>query len=81
VSYLKWTWPGHSCLRNVVAMFHVLEKEMAWRKSVGKAPWPALETYKPIVAMGAAAPLAEEQLMADYFRMTFSPCCLRCAGP
>lgn len=57
----------HSCLRNVVALFHVLEKEMAWRKSAGKAGYGALETFKPIVAIGANHPLEDELLMADHF--------------
>ena len=49
-------------------LFHVLEKEMAWRKSVGKAAYGALNTYKPIVAVGAEHPLEDELLMADHFR-------------
>jgi len=60
----------HSCLRNVVALFHVLEKEIAWRKSTGKseASYGALKSFKPIVAAGAEHPLEEELLMADHFR-------------
>ncbi|KAH8905125.1 nucleoside hydrolase [Coniochaeta sp. PMI_546] len=57
----------HNCLRNVVALFHVLEKEMEWRKSAGKATYGALEAYKPIVAVGAEHPLEDEILMADHF--------------
>lgn len=58
----------HNCLRNVVALFHVLEKEMEWRKSTGKGTYEALKTYKPIVAVGAEHPLEDELLMADHFR-------------
>ncbi|PSR92400.1 Inosine/uridine-preferring nucleoside hydrolase domain-containing protein [Coniella lustricola] len=60
--------PLQSCLRNVVAMFHVLEKENAWRKEVGKPEgFPALKHSKPIVAVGAEHPLQDEILQADYF--------------
>ena len=60
----------HSCLRNVVALFHVLEKEIAWRKSTGQpdAGYGALKTFKPIIAVGAEHPLEEELIMADHFR-------------
>lgn len=58
-----------SCLRNVVAIFHVLEKEMAWRKSTGRAEgYEAMKASKPIVAVGPEHPLCEDELMADYFR-------------
>jgi len=61
--------PLQSCLRNVVALFHVLEKEMAWRKATGTASeaYGALKAFKPIVAVGADHPLEDELLMADYF--------------
>lgn len=60
--------PLQSCLRNVVALFHVLEKEMAWRESAGKAgSYGALRAFKPIVAVGAEHPLEDELLMADHF--------------
>ncbi|KAK3336050.1 Inosine/uridine-preferring nucleoside hydrolase domain-containing protein [Cercophora scortea] len=61
--------PLQSCLRNVVALFHVLEKELAWRESVGKTggAYGALRTFKPIVAVGASHPLEEEEIIADYF--------------
>lgn len=56
-------------LKNVVALFHVLEKEMAWRQSNGKAEgFEAMKAHKPIVAMGAEHPLEDEELMADNFR-------------
>ncbi|KAL2165620.1 hypothetical protein VTG60DRAFT_4241 [Thermothelomyces hinnuleus] len=59
--------PLQSCLRNVVALFHVLEKEMAWRESTGKPTYGALNAYKPIVAVGAEHALEDEQLVADHF--------------
>ncbi|KAK3394783.1 Inosine/uridine-preferring nucleoside hydrolase domain-containing protein [Podospora didyma] len=61
--------PLQSCLRNVVALFHVLEKEMKWRESTGKgiAPFGALHAFKPIVAVGADHPLEDELMAADYF--------------
>lgn len=58
-----------SCLRNVVSVFHVLEKELEWRKSTGKPEgFGALKANKPIVAVGPDHPLCDEELMADYFR-------------
>lgn len=58
-----------SCLRNVVALFHVLEKEMAWRESTGNGRvYGALRAFKPIVAVGAEHALEDEILMADHFR-------------
>ncbi|OBT64581.1 hypothetical protein VE03_06363 [Pseudogymnoascus sp. 23342-1-I1] len=57
-----------SCLKNVVALFHVLEKEKEWRRSKGLPQgFTTAETFKPIVAIGASHPLAEEILMADFF--------------
>lgn len=59
-----------SCLKNVVALFHVLEKEKEWRKAKGLPQgFTTAETFKPIVAVGASHPLEEEILMADFFRM------------
>jgi hypothetical protein len=58
-----------SCLRNVVALFHVVEKEMAWRKSISKPEgFETMRTFRPIVAVGADHPLDDEALMADHFR-------------
>ncbi|GKT55317.1 inosine/uridine-preferring nucleoside hydrolase [Colletotrichum tofieldiae] len=60
--------PLQSCLRNVVALFHVLEKEIAWRKANGKPEgFEALKAYKPIVSVGAEHPLEDDELAADYF--------------
>lgn len=58
-----------SCLRNVVAMFHVLEKELEWRKSTGRPEgYEAMKRSKPLVAVGPEHALEDENLMADYFR-------------
>ncbi len=58
-----------SCLRYVVAPFHVLEKELAWRKASGKAEgYASLKAIRPIVAVGPDHPLEDELLMADHFR-------------
>lgn len=60
--------PLQGCLRNVIALFHVLEKEMAWRKSAGKLTgFGALSSFKPIVAVGAEHALEDEVLAADNF--------------
>lgn len=60
-----------SCLRNVVSMFHVIEKELAWRKDNARPQgFESLRKTKPLVAVGADAPLADQMVMADYFRKT-----------
>jgi inosine-uridine nucleoside N-ribohydrolase len=57
-----------SCLRNVVAIFQILEKEIKWRRENGKPEgFDGMTKYKPIVAVGATEPLHEQLLMADYF--------------
>ncbi|KAK6379546.1 hypothetical protein LTS17_006464 [Exophiala oligosperma] len=57
-----------SCLRNVVAIFHVLEKELEWRKEQGMPlGFEGITKHKPIVAIGADAPLQETTESADYF--------------
>ncbi|KAF3312363.1 hypothetical protein TWF173_007339 [Orbilia oligospora] len=57
-----------NCLRNAISLFHVLEKELAWRKANGKPlGYESLRKYKPILAVGAEQPLDEQLLMADYF--------------
>ncbi|KAJ4418142.1 hypothetical protein N0V85_001572 [Neurospora sp. IMI 360204] len=61
--------PLQSCLRNVVALFHVLEKEMKWREETGKSTrgFGALNAYKPVVAVGPEHALEDEILAADHF--------------
>lgn len=71
-----------SCLRNVVGLFHVLDKEMEWRESQGKPlGFEVLRTYKPIVAVGPEHALEEELLMEDGFRKYHVPCTIRSALP
>lgn len=56
----------------MVSLFHVLEKELAWRKSTGRNEgYGAMKASKPIVAVGAEHPLCDTELMADYFRKSF----------
>lgn len=75
---MKLTSTCPSCLRNVVSLFHVLEKELAWRKEAGRPiGFDTLRNTKPIVAVGAEHPLEDETLMADYFRKPSSPILLR----
>lgn len=58
-----------NCLRNVISLFHHVEKEIAWRKSQGKNPgFQTLQKCKPLVAVGPEHPLSDEMLMADFFR-------------
>ncbi|KAF1989346.1 nucleoside hydrolase [Aulographum hederae CBS 113979] len=57
-----------SCLRNVVSLFIHIEKEQEWRRSVGKSEgFTTLKAHKPLVALGAEEPLADQMMMADYF--------------
>jgi inosine-uridine nucleoside N-ribohydrolase len=57
-----------SCLRNAVAIFHVLEKELQWRREQGKpAGFEGITKYKPLVAIGADEPLQDKIESADYF--------------
>jgi len=57
-----------NCLRNVVTLFHYIEKERAWRKENGRPEgFETLNARKPIVAVGAEEPLAEHMMVADFF--------------
>lgn len=61
--------PLKSCLKNVVSMFHVLDKEVQWRKEQGKPEgFGALRAFKPLVAIGPEHALEAEILMEDGFR-------------
>ena len=52
-------------------MFHVIEKEVAWRKDNGRHEgFNALKRSKPMVAVGADEPLGGERMKAAYFRMS-----------
>lgn len=58
-----------NCLRNVVALFHHIEREIAWRKANGKDEgFECLKNVKPLVAVGPEKPLTDAMLMADFFR-------------
>lgn len=58
-----------NCLRNVVSLFSIIEKEMAWRQAQGRPlGFDTLRQSKPLVAVGPEHPLADEMLMADFFR-------------
>ncbi|KAL7798516.1 Inosine/uridine-preferring nucleoside hydrolase domain-containing protein [Trichoderma ceciliae] len=60
--------PLQCCLRNVAALYHVLEKEFEWRKSQGRPEgYETLRAHKTIVAAGAEHSLADSVLAADYF--------------
>ncbi|KAL9596706.1 MAG: hypothetical protein Q9219_005617 [cf. Caloplaca sp. 3 TL-2023] len=49
-------------------MFHVIEKEMKWRKASDQLEgFDALKKSKPIVAVGADEPLGGERLKAAYY--------------
>lgn len=53
----------------MVALFHVLEKEMDWRRARGQLEgFDCMKASKPLVAVGADHPLEDDILMADYFR-------------
>ncbi|RMZ88067.1 hypothetical protein DV736_g4702, partial [Chaetothyriales sp. CBS 134916] len=58
-----------SCLRNVVSVFHILNQELAWRKSHNLKPgFEGITKFKPLVAVGADAPLEDAPTeSADYF--------------
>lgn len=61
--------PRKRCLRNVVSMFHVIDRELAWRRQHGRVEgFESLKAFRPLVAVGMEKPLADQLMMADYFR-------------
>ncbi|CAL8584543.1 hypothetical protein XPA_010133 [Xanthoria parietina] len=57
-----------NCLRNAVSMFHVIEKEMRWRKEHGRPEgFEALKKSKPVIAVGADEPLGGKRVQAAYY--------------
>ncbi|KAL2387899.1 hypothetical protein RJ035_003841 [Blastomyces gilchristii] len=61
-----------SCLRNLVSLFHTIERELKWRREHGKPEgFDSLKKCKPTIAVGANRPLEDEMMMADYFREAF----------
>ena len=58
-----------NCLRNAVSLFHHIEREIDWRSKSGKnLGFETLRASKPLVAVGAEEPRAEQLMMADFFR-------------
>lgn len=58
-----------NCLRNTVSLFHHVEKELEWRRQTDRPTgFSSLENSKPIIAIGADQPLADQRMLADYFR-------------
>lgn len=58
-----------NCLRNVISLFYHVEKEIEWRQANGQNPgFDTLRKSKPLVAVGPDHPLADQMLMADFFR-------------
>ncbi|EAU39021.1 hypothetical protein ATEG_00375 [Aspergillus terreus NIH2624] len=58
-----------SCLRNVISMFHIIEREMLWRRQQGRPEgFETLRACPPIVAVGAEDPLEDQKMLGDYFR-------------
>ncbi|KKP02455.1 inosine-uridine preferring nucleoside hydrolase [Trichoderma harzianum] len=59
--------PNVCCLRNALALFHVIEKEIEWRKSTGRPEgFEVMKSHKPIVALGADRPLQDEIATAEH---------------
>lgn len=56
------------CLRNLVSMFYVIEKELLWRRENGRPEgFDSMRLHKPLVAVGADAPSGNSMMIADYF--------------
>lgn len=56
-------------------MFHVIQKEMIWRKSQGiPEGFETLKKFKPVVAVGAEEPLGDPREMAAYIRKSILNC-------
>ncbi|KAH0555952.1 hypothetical protein GP486_006102 [Trichoglossum hirsutum] len=56
------------CVRNAVALFHVIEKELEWRRNRGQLEgFDSLKAFRPIIAVGAERPLEDQLLLADFF--------------
>jgi inosine-uridine nucleoside N-ribohydrolase len=74
VSLVNGNVDVHSCLRNAVATFHTLEKEISFRRDRGllaeagssSSSFEGVTHFKPLVAIGAAEPL-QDPLESDFF--------------
>ncbi|CAG7916643.1 unnamed protein product [Penicillium olsonii] len=52
-------------------MFHILEREMQWRRENGRPEgFGSLRAHRPILAVGAEDPLEDQKMLADYFHGT-----------
>lgn len=52
-----------------MTLFHVIGKEQEWRRKNNRADgFDTLKSFRPIVAVGAEEPLADQLMMADFFR-------------
>ena len=50
-------------------MFHILEREMQWRRDNGRPEgFGSLRAHRPVLAVGAEDPLEDQKMLADYFR-------------
>ena len=50
-------------------MFHIIDGELAWRRYHGHPEgFGTLRSFRPLVAVGMEKPLADQLIMADYFR-------------
>ncbi|KAL7911874.1 putative nucleoside hydrolase [Trichoderma velutinum] len=67
ISVVHGNVPVRSCLRNALALFHVLEMEVEWRKSTGRSEgFEVMKSHKPIVAIGEDRPLQDEIATAEH---------------
>ena len=58
-----------NCLRNAVSLFYHVEKEIEWRRAQERnVGFETLRKSKPSIAVGPDHPLADQMLMADFFR-------------
>lgn len=52
-----------------MSLFHIINKEQEWRRENNRADgFDVLKSCRPIVAVGAEEPLADQIMMADFFR-------------
>ena len=70
-----------NCLRNIISLFHYVNKEIAWGKSIGRSlGFETLLCSNPVVvAIGPQESLAENVAMVDFFsksihRISFDVC-------
>ncbi|KAI9845337.1 MAG: hypothetical protein M1837_004959 [Sclerophora amabilis] len=62
-----------SCLRNVVSTFHIIDRDLEWRRQNGRPEgFESLKNCRPKVAIGAEEPLEEQLVLADYFQMDWA---------